>query len=84
MSMKTAVSIPDDLFNEIDRLAKERQCSRSEIIASAVKEFFDRIHSRRILDALNEVYEETDSEEEKMIRRKAVRKFSKILGEDGS
>jgi hypothetical protein len=34
--MKTAISIPDSLFEEADRLAKSRGWSRSELYANAV------------------------------------------------
>src|SRR5271167_672693 len=34
--MKTAISIPDSLFEEADRLAKTRGWSRSELYANAV------------------------------------------------
>lgn len=34
--MKTAVSLPDDLFERADRFAKARRMSRSELVAKAL------------------------------------------------
>jgi glycerol dehydrogenase-like iron-containing ADH family enzyme len=34
--MKTAISIPDQLFEEVDKLAQENKTSRSQIFCSAI------------------------------------------------
>ncbi|HWO24795.1 MAG TPA: hypothetical protein VNO30_38905 [Kofleriaceae bacterium] len=36
MSMKTAVSIPDDVFRRAERFAKRRKLSRSELYTAAL------------------------------------------------
>ena len=36
--MKTAISIPDDVFRKAERLAKQRKVSRSELYTSALVE----------------------------------------------
>jgi predicted transcriptional regulator len=40
--MKTAVSIPDELFTQVDRLAKRSGRARSEVYASALREYVAR------------------------------------------
>ncbi len=40
--MKTAVSVPDDLFEQVDRLAKRSRRSRSEVYSSALREYVAR------------------------------------------
>jgi metal-responsive CopG/Arc/MetJ family transcriptional regulator len=40
--MKTAVSVPDDLFAQVDRLAKRSHRSRSEVYSSALREYVAR------------------------------------------
>jgi predicted transcriptional regulator len=40
--MKTAVSVPDDLFAKVDRLAKRSQRSRSEVYSAALREYVAR------------------------------------------
>jgi antitoxin MazE6 len=59
-SMKTAVSIPDDLFAEADALAEELGVSRSRLYALAVAEYLARHRDADITDRLNEVYAKED------------------------
>ena len=40
--MKTAVSVPDDLFARVDRLAKRSRRSRSEVYSAALREYVAR------------------------------------------
>jgi metal-responsive CopG/Arc/MetJ family transcriptional regulator len=40
--MKTAVSVPDDLFAQADRLAKRSHRSRSELYSAALREYLAR------------------------------------------
>ncbi len=40
--MKTAVSVPDDLFAQADRLAKRSRRSRSEVYSAALREYMAR------------------------------------------
>jgi predicted transcriptional regulator len=40
--MKTAVSVPDDLFAQADRLAKRSHRSRSEVYSAALREYVAR------------------------------------------
>jgi predicted transcriptional regulator len=56
--MKTAVSIPDDLFAEADALAKQQRRSRSGLYARALREYVDRHSPENITAALNELCEE--------------------------
>ena len=41
-SMKTAISIPDDLFEQVEKLSKKRRSSRSEVFATAVKDLLEK------------------------------------------
>lgn len=56
MSMKTAVSIRDDLFESADELAQELGVSRSALYARAVEEFVAKHRDADITARLNEVY----------------------------
>jgi metal-responsive CopG/Arc/MetJ family transcriptional regulator len=54
--MKTAISIPDSLFEDAEALAHRLHVSRSELYASALRAFVqehDEVEKRRALD---EVY----------------------------
>ncbi len=56
--MKTAVSLPDDLFRLAERAARKLKMSRSQLYATAIAEFIDRRHARKITERLNEIYSE--------------------------
>jgi predicted transcriptional regulator len=40
--MKTAISVPDDLFAQVDRLARRSHRSRSEVYSAALREYVAR------------------------------------------
>ena len=62
LHMKTAISIPDTLFNSAEDLAKRLGVSRSELYSKAVEEFLKRNKNQGVTDKLNEVYcEESNS-----------------------
>ena len=64
-SMKTAISIPDDLFAEADRLAKRLHQSRSQLYSQAVREYVGRHSEESVtaaIDAAIDAGVETDIE----------------------
>jgi hypothetical protein len=54
--MKTAISIPDSLFEEADRLAKTRGWSRSELYANAVTAYINSERFSGVREKLDAVY----------------------------
>ena len=60
--MKTAVSIPDDIFERAERLARRKQCSRSEMYAAAIDEYVTRHADDEVTDAVNRVCDEVGAE----------------------
>lgn len=56
--MKTAVSIPDELFEQADRLARRTGKSRSEIYREALADYVARREPGAITRALDEVADE--------------------------
>lgn len=56
--MKTAISIPDPLFREAERLARRMGLSRSEVFQRAVAGFVRAHGDAEITEALNRVYAE--------------------------
>lgn len=52
--MKTAVSIPDDVFKKAERLAKRLKRSRSRLYADALREYVKRHDSAAVTAAMNE------------------------------
>lgn len=60
--VKTAVSIPDPIFEAADRLARRRRISRSELYAEALARLLEDDESRGITERLDEVYGDRASE----------------------
>jgi hypothetical protein len=55
-AMKTAVSLPDDLFRMAEAAARKLRMSRSQLYATAIAEFLERRKTSRITERLNKVY----------------------------
>ena len=53
--MKTAVSVPDDVFEKVERLARRSRKSRSEVFSAALREYVARHAPDEVTEALNEV-----------------------------
>jgi metal-responsive CopG/Arc/MetJ family transcriptional regulator len=54
--MKTAISIPDDVFVSADRLAKRLHMSRSELYARAVKQYVVEHRHAGVKEKLDQIY----------------------------
>ncbi len=80
--MKTAISIEDDLFKEVERYAKEHHYKRSEVFAEALRVFFDKIRTEQMLEALNEVYSDRDTAEDRMRLKSAKRYHDKRISRE--
>jgi metal-responsive CopG/Arc/MetJ family transcriptional regulator len=55
--MKAAISIPDDLFAEAERLAHRLKRSRSRLYADAMREYLARHDQDAVTAALNRALE---------------------------
>lgn len=60
--MKTAISLPDAIFQEAEALAQRLGMSRSELYTEALKAYLRRYNREQILSKLNEVYSKKPSE----------------------
>ena len=60
---KTAISLESTLLEQTDSLAKETGNSRSGVIAIALKKYFYELEQQKILEQLNQVYEDNNSSE---------------------
>ncbi len=54
--MKTAVSIPDKLFENAERTAKKLGIPRSQLFAKALEEFIANHNKDKVTEKLNELY----------------------------
>ncbi len=61
LGMKTAISIPDKVFSEAEKVAEELGVTRSELYKQALEKFLKERRSKQISDELNAFYAEEDS-----------------------
>ena len=62
--MKTAVSIPDDIFERAERLASQERRSRSEVYAAALGDYLARHAQDEVTEAMNRVCGEVDGNDD--------------------
>ena len=70
--MKTAVSIPDDVFQKAERLARRAKRSRSDVFTAALREYVARHSPDEVTEALNRAYQHA-GEPERFISEAARR-----------
>jgi len=63
--MKTAVSIPDQVFADAERLAKRLKRSRSRLYAEALAEYVARHAPDEVTDALNQACDAASGSEDR-------------------
>jgi metal-responsive CopG/Arc/MetJ family transcriptional regulator len=63
-SVKTAISLQQHLFDQIEALAREMQISRSRLFVLAVEEFIERYQNQKLLQEINAAYEDMPEPEE--------------------
>ena len=59
--MKTAISIPDQVFESAEKLAERLGQSRSQIYAQALSSYLEKHRGDNVTKKLNEVYGSTKS-----------------------
>ena len=55
-TMKTAISLPDELFQAADRLAKRLGLSRSELYQRALAKYLDGLNGATVTTELDKIY----------------------------
>ena len=71
--MKTAVSIPDDVFEKVERFARCSKRSRSEVYSAALREYIARHAADEVTDAINRVVDEIDDQKHDFVAAAARR-----------
>lgn len=55
--MKTAISIPDTIYESADKLARQLGTSRSELYTKAVSGYLEKHQNEKVTEKLNEIYD---------------------------
>jgi metal-responsive CopG/Arc/MetJ family transcriptional regulator len=65
--MKTAVSIPDEVFEKVERLARRRRKSRSELFSAALREYVARHAPDEMEEAMNKVCDKLGDQHDEFV-----------------
>jgi antitoxin MazE6 len=76
--MKTAVSIPDEVFEGAERLARRTKKSRSQLFSDALREYVARHASDHVTDAMNRVCEELGNRKDEFVSSAAHRILERV------
>ena len=77
-NVKTAISIEEPLFEEVNSLARELNVSRSGLFALAVRDFVERHKNKDLLKSINEVYKDSPETEEKAVAQMRSRHLKMV------
>lgn len=72
--MKTAVSIPDRVYEQAEEVAKRLKKSRSELYAEALAEYLARRQPDAVTSRINEALDVMEPQEAETFRAAAARK----------
>lgn len=75
--MKTAVSIPDDIFEKVERFARRAKRSRSEVFSAALREYMARHAPDEITDAINRAVDEIGDQTDEFVAAASRRTLEK-------
>jgi len=71
--MKTAVSVPDEIFDRAEALARRERRSRSEVYSAALREYVARHAPDEVTDALDRLVAEGGETADAFVNRASAR-----------
>ena len=78
-NIKTAISLQQPLFEQIEVLAKEMHISRSRFFALAAEEFIQHHQNQKLLKAINDAYADLPDEGERSLRHKMRQQHRQLV-----
>ncbi len=75
--MKIAISLPDELFQQAERLAERCELARSELYRRALEEYLARHVPDRVTQALDRLATEVDSRSDGFVSLAARRTLNR-------
>jgi metal-responsive CopG/Arc/MetJ family transcriptional regulator len=75
--MKAAVSLPDELFEKVERLARRTRKSRSEVFSAALREYVARHAPDEVTETMNAVCDRIGDQEDSFVARAGRRVLEK-------
>ena len=79
-NVKTAISIQESLFKDVDVLAHKMHMSRSQLFARAVRDFIQKQQNQQLLQQLNAAYNDAPDSEERKWQGRARSRYRRLVG----
>jgi metal-responsive CopG/Arc/MetJ family transcriptional regulator len=80
--VKTAISLDEELFDKVNKLARKLHVSRSRLFTIAVKDYLKKQENQTLLAQLNDAYSDHTDDEERKISISMKVKHRKIVGQE--
>jgi len=78
MGMKTAISLPDDVFKKAERLAKRAKKSRSQLYCEALREYLARYSPDEVTEALDRVIGENGQPGDRFVALASTQTLARV------
>lgn len=78
-NIKTAISLQQSLFEQIEVLAEELQISRSRLFALAAEAFIQHHQNQKLLEAINDAYADLPDAGEQSLRHKMRQQHRQLV-----
>jgi len=75
--MKTAISLPDELFDAAEAVAERLSLSRSQLYARAIAEFVAKWSADEVRESYDRAYAAPETDDEAAFRHSAARRTLK-------
>jgi metal-responsive CopG/Arc/MetJ family transcriptional regulator len=75
--MKTAVSLPDELFQKAEAVARRLRVSRSQLYTRAIADYLKVQQGSAITERLNQVYSQNPAKIDRALHRAQFRSLNK-------
>jgi metal-responsive CopG/Arc/MetJ family transcriptional regulator len=76
--MKTAVSVPDDVFEKVERLARRAKKSRSEVFSAALREYVARHAPDEVTESMNDVCDKVNGADDPFVAEASRRVLENV------
>ena len=83
-NVKTAISIPQPLFEQVEALTREMPISRSRLFVLAVEDFMHHYENERLLERLNAAYTDAPEPDERALLRRMRRQHRQMVEANGN
>ncbi len=80
--MKTAISIPDDIFVSAEKMAKKLGIPRSRLFTRAIEDFLEKHSKKEVTKKLNKIYTPKSDKTIEVVQKASVQILRESLKND--